>query len=274
MDEITAEFAPGELAATAELRFRVRSRVACKSDLGRTREHNEDKFEFFLPEAEGVLAARGQTFVVCDGMGGHAAGQIASELACKTFLDVYYSHPAASPGDAAAAAVKAANRYVLEVQSANPGRRGMGTTLSSLILVQDAAWIAHVGDSRIYRLRDGTLEQLTLDHSYVEELLRRGVMTPEDAAASPRRSWLTRAVGAEEAVQPDVVRYDLMAADRFLLCTDGLVTHVPDQQIADELASRGLSEAVWRLVAMALADGGSDNVTVVAVAVDALEPVK
>lgn len=274
MDEITAEYAPGALATTEKLRVRLATRVACKSDLGRVREHNEDKFEFFIPEAEDALARRGHAYLVCDGMGGHAAGQIASELACKTFLDVYFAHPAADPADAARAAVLAANRFVLDVQRVNPARRGMGTTLSGLLLVQDTALMVQVGDSRVYRMRNGALRQITQDHGYVDELVRLGQLTPEEAAIHPRRNMLTRAVGVEEQVQPDVFVEDLAPGDTFLICSDGLIRHVSDAGIEQVLLDGGLSEAAWRLVGMALAGGGSDNVTVVVVAVDALEPVQ
>src|SRR5579862_7388755 len=115
MDEITAEYSTDQIAPAAELHFKPRLTVACKTDLGRVRENNEDKFEYYLPEDEATLAARGYVFLVCDGMGGHAAGQIASELACKTFIDVYLHHPAAEPDVALRAAVTAANRFVTDV---------------------------------------------------------------------------------------------------------------------------------------------------------------
>ena len=115
MDEITAEYSIDQLAAPATLRVRPRVTVACKTDLGRVRENNEDKFEFFVPEDEASLGARGQVFLVCDGMGGHAAGQIASELTVKTFIDVYLHHPSADPETAMAAGVAAANRFVNDV---------------------------------------------------------------------------------------------------------------------------------------------------------------
>src|SRR4051794_16751739 len=145
MEEITAEYAIEELAPAPELKARVAVSVACKTDLGRVRENNEDKFEFFIPEDDRTLAARGQIFLVCDGMGGHAAGQIASELATKTFIDVYLHHPSSEPSVAMEAGVAAANRFVLDVGRAIPSRRGMGTTLSGLILLQGEAFVVQVG---------------------------------------------------------------------------------------------------------------------------------
>ncbi|MFN3684206.1 MAG: PP2C family protein-serine/threonine phosphatase [Fimbriimonadaceae bacterium] len=272
MDEITAEYQTEQLAPLPPLRVRPRVTVAAKTDLGRVRENNEDKFEFFLPEDEAALATRGLVFVVCDGMGGHAAGQIASELACKTFLDVYYNHPAAEPEPAIRSAVSAANRFVADVAQAVPARKGMGTTLSALILLQDQAYTVQVGDSRVYRLRDGALERLTRDHSWVEEAVRSKLMSREEAEVHPYRHMLTRAIGNADD-PPDIDLYDLREGDVFLLCSDGLTNHVSDESIAMMLGTFGPSEAAWRLVQAALADGGSDNCTVLVVRLDALERV-
>src|SRR2546421_10462894 len=119
-EETTAEYEMGQLVAVAELKVKAKVSVACKTDLGRVRENNEDKFEFYIPEDDATLAARGMIFVVCDGMGGHAAGQIASELACKTFIDVYLHHPASEIEVALRSAVVAANRFVTDVSRAVP----------------------------------------------------------------------------------------------------------------------------------------------------------
>ena len=270
MDEITAEYESGQLATVEPLRVRPRVTIGCKTDLGRVRENNEDKFEYYIPEDEALLAARGMIFLVCDGMGGHAAGQIASELTAKTFIDVYLHHPSSQPDVAMSAAVLAANRFVNEVGRAVPARSGMGTTLSGLIMIQDRAYTVQVGDSRVYRLRDGDLEQLTHDHTWVDEAIRNGVLREEQAADHPYKHVLTRAIGTEGDVQPDVELHDVRAGDVFLLCSDGLINHVPDAALADALRSAP-SEAAWKLVGLALLDGGSDNCTVLIVRVDDLE---
>jgi len=274
MEEVTAEYATDTLVAPPELKVRTRVAVGCKTDLGRVRENNEDKFEYYVPDDEATLALRGQTFVVCDGMGGHAAGQIASEMACKTFIDVYYSHPGDSPASALLSGIKAANRFVLDVARAVPSRRGMGTTLSALIFLQGQTWIAHVGDSRIYRLREGQLHQITKDHTWVEEAIATGQITPEEAETHQYRHVLTRAIGTEDNVPPDIFSIDLQQGDQFLLCSDGLINHVSDQEIADVLGTRGPSEAAWELVGRALVAGGSDNCTVMIVRVDDLAPIE
>ena len=273
MDEITAEYTTEQIAAPATLRVRPRVTVACKTDLGRVRENNEDKFEYFIPEDDSTIAARGLVFLVCDGMGGHAAGQIASELTAKTFIDVYLNHPSSEAPVAMAGAVAAANRYVLDVAKAVPSRRGMGTTLSGLILLQDQAYTVQVGDSRVYRMRAGEMAMLTQDHTYIEESMRMGTMTAEEAENHPYKHVLTRAVGTEDTVVPDIEAHDLKPGDSYLLCSDGLLNHVPDDQIAEVLRSSPPSEACWKLVAMALLGGGSDNTTVLVVRVDGIEDV-
>lgn len=271
MEEITAEYEVQALAEAPKLEVDCLVEVACKTDLGRVRENNEDKFEFFIPTDEAMLAAKGQIFVVCDGMGGHAAGQIASEIAAKTFIDVYANHPSENITAALVSAITAANRYVLDVSLAVPSRRGMGTTLSALILLQGTAHIAHVGDSRVYRLRDGQLDRLTDDHTWVDEAIKRGEIPPEAAATHPYKHVITRAIGTEDSVIPDVFKSEAHEGDIYLLCSDGLTNHVPDDWMAQVLREFGPGEATWRLIGKALMEGGSDNCTVLIVRVAKLQ---
>lgn len=273
MDEITAEYAKDQLASATQLRVRTQTTIAAKTDLGRVRENNEDKFEFFVSDDPAVLASRGHVYVVCDGMGGHEAGQIASELTVKTFIDVYLNHPAADPVAAMVAAVVAANRFVLDNARTFPKRRGMGTTLTALILLQDQAYSVNVGDSRIYRSRQGELLRMTMDHTVIEEYVKAGLLTPEQAEVHPHKHVLTRAVGGDAEVRPDVEVFDLKAGDTFLLCSDGVINHVNDDAIGETLRSKAPAEAAWSLVGQALLGGGSDNTTVLVVRVDALDPV-
>lgn len=270
MEEITAEFATEDLVPRVELRVKPSLTVAARTDLGRVRENNEDKHDFFIPSTDDEIAARGMIFIVCDGMGGHEAGQIASEMACKTFIEVYRNHPSEDPAEAALSAVHAANRYVLDVARAVPSRKGMGCTLSAVMIVQDRAIIAQVGDSRVYRLRDGELAQITTDHTWVEETVASEMMSREEAEKSQYRHVLTRAIGTEQDVKVDVFDEIVEPGDVYLICSDGLTNHVGNDTIAEQLL-KGPSEAVWDLVDLALADGGSDNTTAVVVRVDALE---
>jgi protein phosphatase len=273
MDEITAEYALPELAAPPELRIRPHVTIAAKTDLGRVRENNEDKFEHYLCEDSARIASRGLLFVVCDGMGGHAAGQIASELACKTFIDVYLNHPATEPEVALRSAANAANRYVFDIAQAIPSRRGMGTTLSSVAMIQDRVYVSHVGDSRVYRWREGEFACLTRDHVFKVEMVAKGILTFEEAERHEQRNMLMRAVGVEPNLEVDIDEHELREGDRFLLCSDGLLNHVGDADIARALGEMAPSEAVWKLVNQALVEGGSDNCTVMIVRVDRLEPI-
>ncbi len=273
MDDITAEYTLPELAAPAELKVRPWVTVAAKTDLGRVRENNEDKYEYYLSEDIARLAARGHLFVVCDGMGGHAAGQIASELASKTFIDVYLNHPATEPATALRAAATAANRYVYDISQAVPSRRGMGTTLSSVALVQNRAFVTQVGDSRVYRSRKGEFCCLTTDHTFKVEMVAKGVLSFEEAERHERRNMLMRGIGVEPIVEPDIIEHEVEEGDRFLICSDGLLNHVPDSEIGRALREMSPSDAVWKLVNQALVEGGSDNCTVMIVRVDRLESV-
>ena len=267
-EEITAEYESGQLVEVPPLSKIPWVTVACKTDLGRVRENNEDKYEYFIPEDTNTIASRGSVFMVCDGMGGHAAGQIASELACKTFIDVYLNHPATEVEQALRAGVIAAHRYVSDVGQAVAARKGMGTTLSGLVIRQDTYYIAQVGDSRIYLLRDGVVTQLTHDHTWVDEMIRMGKLTPEEAENHPYKHVLTRAIGGEGPVEPDILVEKVEEGDVFLLCSDGLTNHVTDEQIRFFLGEHGPSEACWKLVGAALQGGGSDNCTVMIVRVD------
>ena len=271
MDEITAEYAVADLLPPAELKVLAHVSIGAKTDLGRVRENNEDKFEFYIPDDELILASRGQVFVVCDGMGGHAAGQIASELACKTFIDVYLSHPGSDPKEALSTAIHAANRWVFLTARSNVARKDMGTTLSALVLLQDKAYCVQVGDSRIYRLRAGELAQITQDHTFVNELVRAGTITPEEAINHPRKNVITRAVGVEEIVAPDFFEFDIVEGDTYFLCSDGVMNHVDDDNILQILSANGPAAAAWKIVGQALLGGGSDNTTAVVLKVNRLE---
>lgn len=271
MEEITAEYAVADLLPPAELTALAKVSIGAKTDLGRVRENNEDKFEFYIPDDDLTLASRGQVFVVCDGMGGHAAGQIASELASKTFIDVYLSHPSASVEDALKEALAAANRYVFLVSKSVAARRGMGTTLTALVLLQDQAYVVQVGDSRMYRLRSGELLQITEDHTYMNEMIRMGTLTPEQAANHPQKHVITRAVGVDEFVSCDLFQFTIEEGDTYFLCSDGVLNHLDDDAILAVLNSNGPAQAAWKMVGQALQGGGSDNTTAIVLKVEELK---
>ncbi len=273
MEESTAEYAVEQMVAAVELKVKPVVSVGAKTDIGRVRENNEDKYEFFLAESTTDLATKGHVFVVCDGMGGHEAGQIASELACKTFIDVYRNHPSDDAGVAGRAAVAAANRFINDVARAVPSRKGMGTTLSALFVVQGQGVIVQVGDSRVYRRRGSVCEQMTSDHTWVEETVKAGLMSREDAENHPYKHVITRALGTEQNVEPDVFLFALEEGDIYFLCSDGVTNHVSNERVGEILGGSTPSEAAWRLVGEALVGGGSDNATALVVRVDGLESV-
>ena len=231
------------------------ARHGAGSDVGRHRENNEDAFVAAPP-----------LYAVCDGMGGAAAGEVASELAARTLAE------AVAAGHPLAEAVALANRAVHERAGARRELAGMGSTLTAMLVRGERAELAHVGDSRAYLLRDGVLRQLTEDHSLVGELVREGRLSAGDAAGHPYRNVLTRVLGTDEAVAVDRLETDLRAGDVVLLCTDGLTGMVGDDDIARLLAAPDPQQAADDLVAAALAAGGLDNVTVVVVRFEEAEP--
>lgn len=247
-------------------------KFAARTDMGQVRENNEDKFDFYEPEEPSILAARGCFYAVADGMGGALAGQIASELTLKRILTTYYDHPAADPQAALREAILEANDYIYALAQAIPERSGMGTTLVAALFIEDQVVIAHVGDSRAYLLREGSLRQVTVDHSWVEEQVRAGVLTREEAELSPFRNVITRSIGATPNVLPDFYEEKCQEGDTWLLCSDGLTGHVEDSEIASILERHAPSEAARQLVELANARGGRDNITVFVLSVRAVVP--
>jgi serine/threonine protein phosphatase PrpC len=227
------------------------------SDVGQARSGNEDSY----------FCGR-TVFAVADGLGGHQGGEVASAAAVEP-LAALDGRSFADPGEAAealAAAVREANAAILERAAGNPDLWGMGTTLTAAAVAEDGhLQLAHVGDSRAYLLRDGTLEQLTNDHTVVAELVRRGRLTPAQAAIHPERSILTRAVGLDPTVPVDLPDpLELHQGDQVLLCSDGLTEAVADDRIADLLSTAGDGNQACRsLIDAANAAGGPDNITVV-----------
>ena len=227
------------------------------SDVGLVRSGNEDSY----------FCGR-TVFAVADGLGGHQGGEVASAAAVEP-LAALDGREFAEPGEAAealAAAIREGNAAILERAAGDPGLWGMGTTVTAAALAGERhLQLAHVGDSRAYLLRDGSLEQLTTDHTVVGELVRRGRLTPEQAAIHPERSILTRAVGLDPRVPvdtPDPV--ELRDGDQVLLCSDGLTEAVDDDRITELLSAGADGEAACRsLIDAANAAGGPDNITVV-----------
>ncbi len=223
----------------------------CKTDTGRQRRDNEDNAYVRVP-----------LFVVADGMGGAQAGEVASALAVEEFRQPLPD--AGTPEQRLAERVQSANRRIYDTAQTDHEHAGMGTTLTAAYLEDADLAVAHVGDSRAYIFRDGALTRLTQDHSLVEELVRRGKLTEEQAAEHPQRSIITRALGIEQAVEVDTWTYPVRAGDVVLMCSDGLTSMIGEDQITTVLAIESdLDRAGERLIAEANAAGGRDNITVV-----------
>jgi protein phosphatase len=236
---------------------------SARTDVGRTRDHNEDSYGV----GEGELVERfGELLVVCDGMGGHAAGEIASRVAVETILADYYAVADEERNEVLEQAFSHANEQIYA-----SGRGSMGTTGVAALLYHDALHIANVGDSRAYLIRDGEIRQLSRDHSFVSDQVAAGLITPEQARSSPHRNVITRALGYQSEVSVDLFRWPLQVGDIILLCSDGLHGLVADEEIAEIAIAHPADEAIDRLIELANERGGSDNITVVIARVDALD---
>jgi PPM family protein phosphatase len=233
--------------------LRVAQDSFAKTDTGRQRRSNEDR-----------VFEQSPLFAVADGMGGARAGEVASKIVVDTFGESQGLPGSGSVEERLATVVREANARIHELAQADADRAGMGTTVTAAYVGDDAVSIAHVGDSRAYRWRDGKLERLTTDHSLVEELKRRGRITEEEAEEHPQKSVITRALGPEAAVEVDTLTYPARPGDVFLLCSDGLTGMVPEDRIAEILAEApDLGEAGQTLIREANERGGRDNITVV-----------
>jgi len=240
------------------------AKAAALTSTGRVRSSNEDAFGY---EAELGI------YVVCDGMGGAAGGEVASRMAVDTVLRRMAAEDVASRRERLHEAIAEANQVVQERSEREPGLYGMGTTLVALLLgadpVADPALIAHAGDSRCYLFRKGELTRCTHDHSLVDEQMRLGTMTPEEAERSPFRSVITRAIGTQKSVTEDMIDVEVKEGDVFLLCSDGLTREVKESQITEILAAgKDLDVTAQSLIDAANEAGGRDNVTSLLVRVD------
>lgn len=230
---------------------------------GCVRAVNEDAVAYVIPGENDPSAARGALALVADGMGGHAAGDVASRIAAETVVRLYYELDG-GPVDVLARCLGAANRAILERSLSDPACAGMGTTCTILAFRDGAAFLAHIGDSRAYLWRDRKLQQISEDHSLVAELVRRGELTREEAALSPQRHVIVRALGTAPASAPSIWREGMpvLAGDVFVLCSDGLTDLVADSTIGETVARLPPFDACRALVDAALAAGGTDNISV------------
>ncbi len=238
----------------------MKLQTCAKTDIGLRRKINEDLF--FVDENQGL-------FIVADGMGGHAAGEIASQIAVETACESLQAATGGSPEKRLKQAIESANRAVQQAAAGNRAWRGMGTTLTIFLLQQQHGYLAHIGDSRIYRLHNSYFEQLSDDHSLAGEQIARGILTPKQAESSLLGNILLQAIGITPQLDICQKSIPLSAGDRFLLCSDGLTNMVSDPEIEKTLKQSGSPSPLCEtLIEKAITAGGKDNVTAIVLQVD------
>jgi serine/threonine protein phosphatase PrpC len=254
------------------MKVRTGIEVSSQSDIGCQRQNNEDSFGYWEAEGEEEFVHKGRLAVVADGMGGYEGGQEASRLAVETMVSVYRDFPGDDPQDGMIAALQSAHEQIREYSFAHPELRGMGTTCTAVAIVgrvdgdlkYDALYFVHVGDTRLYLIRDGQITRVTRDHSYVGRLVEAGMISPEEAETHPQRNILTAALGTN----PDLIMdtpgqpHPLRPEDVLLICTDGLWGQVRDSEILDAVDGKSAEQAGRELIDLARERGGPDNITV------------
>jgi PPM family protein phosphatase len=263
--------------------------VSSQTDIGCVRSNNEDSFGYWEPEDDKLFLRKGRVAVVADGMGGYEGGQEASRLAVETLLAAYRDFPGDDPQQALVEALHTAHEQIRQYSFAHPELRGMGTTCTAVAIVSSASregaqrdahgrakvassaddnydelYYVHVGDSRLYLIRDGQITRVTRDHSYVERLLEAGMITPEEAEHHPQRNILTAALGTnpdlvmDSPSQPEPLRPE----DVLLICSDGLWGQVRDAELLRAVQNKSAEKAGRELIQLARERGGPDNITV------------
>jgi protein phosphatase len=242
---------------------RLRIVGAMRTDVGRVRSLNEDTVAFVAPAEQDPEAKLGLLALVADGMGGHAAGEVASALAAEVVRRIYFSLDVPAP-QALNTAFEVANRAIFDHAARNPECGGMGTTCTAIAIRDDCLWLAHVGDSRAYILRDGELTQLSDDQTLHAQLVRDGVLTAEEADKSPGGNVILQALGTRLEISPTLWTegLPLRLGDRLVLCSDGLSNLATDADIAEIVSRHPPREACLTLIDAALAAGGYDNISV------------
>ncbi len=227
------------------------------SDVGRVREVNEDYFGTFR-------GSFGELLIVCDGMGGHKGGETASRLAVDSIKNHFENvNDDSDVKKELQNALAAANNKLVETARRDSTLEGMGSTAVILLFKNDLAYTANLGDSRIYLVRDEKIKQLTTDHSLVQQMIDSDVLTPQEAENHPKKNVITKSLGREGAVEPDISeQIELLKNDKFILCTDGLTNYVKDEEIFSIASNNPVQQAAGKLVDLANEKGGNDNITV------------
>lgn len=246
------------------MKVRAGIEVSGQSDIGCLRKNNEDALGYWEPEEDEQFARKGRLAIVADGMGGYEGGQEASRLAVETLVDTYRDYAGNDPQQALIDGLQAANEGIRQYGMEHPALQGMGTTCTAAAIVGDALHYVHVGDTRLYLIREGQISQVTRDHSYVGRLVEAGMITRAEAEKHPQRNILTAAVGTtaelimDAPMRPEPLRRD----DVIVICTDGLWGQVQDQEILEAVKAQSAESAGRDLIELARQRGGPDNITV------------
>src|SRR6266481_4238571 len=251
----------GEKCVAKQLRLDV----AQLTDVGRKREHNEDNMAYVIPKDPQVMERKGALFIVADGMGGHAAGEVASEIAVDTVSNVYYQDDSDDVAISLLHAIRRANASIYQRAAENMLRTGMGTTCVAAVLRGNMAYIANVGDSRAYLIRGSQVRQISQDHSWVAEQVRAGLLTEDQARTHAQRNVITRCLGTQAEVDIDVFQEELNDGDSLVLCSDGLSGLISDEELRRIVDQYLPQESVYHLVERANLNGGPDNITAIVV---------
>ena len=245
--------------------------ASVQTDAGCVRETNEDNGRHISLNAPETSHYKGTLTIVADGMGGHSSGEVASEMAVELISHYYYADEGEVSSESLRQAIEQASHQIYETSITDERFFGMGTTVVALVVQNNTAFAAHVGDSRLYRLRGGGMEMLTMDHSQVMEMVKKGLLSMEEAQSHEDKNVILRAVGTQPAVEVEISNpFTVEPGDEFLLCSDGLCDMVEDKEIADIwLKARDIHEASEQLISLAKTRGGRDNITVGIVRVSA-----
>ena len=245
------------------MRIREGVQVAGMSDLGCQRENNEDRYSYWEPASDAEFEKKGRLAIVADGMGGHEGGQEASRIAVEVIEQAYAQSGEGDPQSQLLAGFREAHQQIVRYAGEHLEFRGMGTTATAIVVLANRLYYAHIGDSRLYRVRGQQISRLTRDHSYVGRLFENGVITAEEAESHPQRHILTAALGTGPEFTPDSPEQPipLEAGDTLVLCTDGLWGPLSDAEIQQAVTANPPSQACQALIDMARKRGGPDNIT-------------
>jgi len=245
------------------MRIRPGIELGSASDVGCQRENNEDYLAYWEPPSDAQFAEKGRLAIVADGMGGYEGGQEASHIAVEAIEEVYRETPDSDPQSLLVAGFQTAHQRIQDHANHHPELQGMGTTCTAIALRGDQLYFAHVGDSRLYLVRDSRISRLTHDHSYVGRLVESGIIHSDEAEYHPQRHILTAALGAGVEITPDVPEQplSLQTRDVLILCTDGLWGLIREEELAAAVTSHAPEDACRDLVTLARKRGGPDNIT-------------